>query len=616
MDTDTDKNLKNKAFERARYWATADVFDADTRSEVQALLDAGDDAEIVNRFYRELEFGTGGMRGILGAGSARMNLYNIWKATTALSQYLLELHGNGVLKSQAVHGQRLAVAITYDSRHRSQEFARAAAGVLAANGIKALITKQLRPTPMLSFMTRHFQCAAGICITASHNPPEYNGYKVYWHTGGQLVPPHDKAIVDRYAGIAGYETLRQMDYSTGLQEGLIREVGGELDEVYFSKVQSLKLHGADLGVAERSRFKIVYTPLHGTGFYPVTECLKRFGFTNVLIPPEQRDPDGRFPTVKYPNPEEPEALAMAIKLAKETSADLVLGTDPDTDRIGIVVKEGSDYVVFNGNQIGCLLTEFVLAGLTAANRMPPNPLVIKTVVTTDMQADIAHHYQAACEETLTGFKWICDRIEQYETGALTPKRTYVCGGEESYGFLMDRFVRDKDAVAACCIAAEMVAWYKSQGLTMSDVLDRLYVRHGLYQESLHTITLPGQSGEAKIKSMMAGIRQNPPLELAGRKVKIIRDYEQSRELTVHDREILETGKLTLPRSNVLQLELDDGSKVSVRPSGTEPKIKFYFSVRDQSAKGSSTSDLPALKRAAQARIREIQQVFVDLANSQ
>lgn len=611
-----DKDLKAKALERARYWATADVFDAETRAEVQALIDSGNDAEIINRFYRELEFGTGGMRGILGAGSSRMNLYNIRKATTALAHYLLELEKAGQLKTQVSHGNRMAVAIAYDSRHRSKEFAQAAAGVLAANGIKALITRELRPTPMLSFMTRHFQCAAGICITASHNPPEYNGYKVYWQTGGQLVPPHDQAIVDRYAGITGYESLQQMDYNVAMKEGLVREVGGELDEVYFSKIHSLMLHGSDLGVAERSQFKIVYTPLHGTGVFPVTECLKRFGFTNVLIPPEQREPDGRFPTVKYPNPEEPEALAIAIKLARETNADLVLGTDPDTDRIGIVVREGRDYVIFNGNQIGCLLTEFVLEGLAKAGRMPPDPLVIKTVVTTDLQSEIAHHYGATCDETLTGFKWICDRIEQYETGTIQPKRTYVCGGEESYGFLMDRFVRDKDAVAACCIAAEMVAWYKSLGMTMSQVLDKLYIRHGLYQESLHTITLPGQSGEAKIRSMMAGIRNNPPLALAGHKVKIIRDYEQSRELAVQGKQIVETGKLTLPRSNVLQLELDDGSKVSVRPSGTEPKIKFYFSVKDQSAKGSSVTDLPALKNAAQARIREIQQVFVDLANNQ
>ncbi len=611
--------LAASALERARYWASSTAFDAETRQEVQALIDSGNEPEIVNRFYRDLEFGTGGLRGILGAGSCRMNLYNVRKATTALALYLKEFHGAVPESSASSLGSprspdRLAVAIAYDSRHRSQEFARAAAEVLAAHGIRALITKEMRPVPMLSFMTRHFDCAAGICITASHNPPEYNGYKVYWQTGAQLVPPHDRKIIEHYAAIAGYEHLKHVAYDTAKSADMIREVGGALDEVYFAKIKGLMLHESNLGVVARSSFKIVYTPLHGTGLFPVTECLKRFGFTNVLIPPEQRDPDGRFPTVKSPNPEDPEALAMAIQLAKETNADLVLGTDPDTDRIGIVVREGSDFIIFNGNQIGCLLTEFVLDGLSAAKRMPPRPLVIKTIVTTDMQADIARHYGADCEETLTGFKWICDRIECYESGSLQPKKTYVCGGEESYGFLMDRFVRDKDAVAACCIAAEMVAWYKSQGLSMSQVLDRLFMRHGLYQESLHTITLPGQSGEARIKAMMTGLRKDPPLKLAGQNVKIIRDYEEGRELAVKGANVAEVGKLTLPKSDVLQFELDDGSKVSVRPSGTEPKIKFYVSVRDARAKGCAEVDLPALKKAAVKRVQEIQQTFVDLAN--
>jgi phosphoglucomutase len=600
------KEILDLALERARYWATAKAFDDATRKEVQGLLDRKDDQEIINRFYRDLEFGTGGLRGILGPGSCRMNLYNVRKATTAIARYLVEFHGEG---------KNLSVAIAYDSRNRSREFAEAAAEVLAANEIKALITKELRPTPMLSFMTRHFGCAAGICITASHNPPEYNGYKVYWQTGGQLVAPHDQEIIRHYGEIKGYEQLKHVPFDEAKKAGMIREVGGELDEAYFAKIHGLMLHGKDLPANVKSNFKIVYTPLHGTGFFPVTECLKRFGFTNVLIPPEQKNPDGRFPTVKYPNPEEPEALEMAIKLARETSADLVLGTDPDTDRIGIVVREGDDYVIFNGNQIGCLLTEFVLSGLAAAGRMPKDPLVIKTIVTTDLQADISKHYGAACEETLTGFKWICDRIEAYVNGTLTPKRNYVCGGEESYGFLMDHFVRDKDAVAACCIAAEMVAWYKSQKLSMSQVLDQLFVRHGLYQEGLHTITLPGQTGEARIKQMMNSLRQDPPRKLAGINVKMIRDYEQGRILINRGKSLESDGILTLPKSDVLQFELDDGSKVSVRPSGTEPKIKFYVSVRDERAKGCNPAFLPALKTAAMAKVQEIQQTFVDLASN-
>jgi phosphoglucomutase len=584
---------------RAQYWASNTVFDEKTRQEISTLIDTNNDRELSERFYRDLEFGTGGLRGIMGAGTNRMNIYNVRKATTALALYLRDVHGSDTA---------LKVGISYDSRNYSREFAVAAGEVLAAHGIKALVTKELRPTPMLSYMVRHYHCAAGICVTASHNPPEYNGYKVYWDTGAQIIAPHDKAIIAKYGELSRYEEIKFLPVEEAKSRGLFEDIGQELDESYFKKVSALSLRKEG-----RSNFKIVYTPLHGSGLYPVTEMLKRIGFENVLVVPEQRLPDGRFPTVKYPNPEEPEALHMALELAKNEKADLVIGTDPDTDRIGIIVREGDSYTFFNGNQIGCLLVDFFLSATKDAGLMPKDPLVIKTVVTTDLQAEIAKEYGASCEETLTGFKWICGLIEDYESGRLKPYRKYVCGGEESYGFLADSFVRDKDAVSAACIASEMVAYYKSLGLTCSQVLDRIFQKHGLYQESLFTITLPGQDGAAAIKRMMDRMRSEPPGEIDGIAVEMLRDFETSKILTSTEGRFNPSGKLTLPKSDVLQFILVDGTKVSVRPSGTEPKIKFYISVKDQSAKGASMHDLQAMKKAALERLRRIEKTFVAMA---
>ena len=584
---------------RAKYWASNLTFDQNTRAEIQKLLDNGDHKELTERFYRDLEFGTGGLRGIIGAGTNRINIYNIRKATTALALYLREIHGTLA---------PLKAAISYDSRHFSREFAVAAGEVFAAHGIKALVTKELRPTPMLSFMVRHFGCAAGICVTASHNPPEYNGYKVYWDTGAQIIAPHDQAIISKYGELTRYEDIKFLPVDRAKQEGLFEDVGSELDEAYFKKVSTLSLRKDG-----RNGFKIVYTPLHGSGLYPVTEMLRRIGFNQVLVVPEQSAPDGRFPTVKYPNPEEPEALELALKLAKKEHADLVLGTDPDTDRIGIIVREWADYTFFNGNQIGCLLVDYFLSATRDAGLMPKDPLVIKTVVTTDLQADIAAEYGAACEETLTGFKWICGLIEDYESGRLKPYRKYVCGGEESYGFLADSFVRDKDAVSAACIASEMVAYYKSRGLTCSQVLDRIFQKHGLYQESLFTITMPGMDGANAIKRMMNGLRQKPPTSIDGIDVERLRDFATSEELTNTSGRFNCLGKLTLPKSDVLQFILVDGTKVSVRPSGTEPKIKFYISVKDQSAKGASMHELQTMKKNAIGRLKRIEATFVAMA---
>jgi phosphoglucomutase len=585
--------------EQAQYWSTAEVFDGATRAEIASLVRSQNDKELTDRFYRDLEFGTGGMRGVIGAGTNRMNLYNVRKATTALAQYVLA----------QFRGQTdLCVAISHDSRRFSRDFAQAAAEVLAANGIQALITKELRPTPLLSFMVRHYKCKAGICVTASHNPPSYNGYKVYWETGGQLVPPHDDAIVRIYGELKGYEQIKTIPYEQALATGMIREIGEEVDEAYFARAVAWSLRKEG-----RPGFKVVYTPLHGAGGYMVAEMLRRFGFDDVTVVPEQAKPDGNFPTVKYPNPEEPEALDMARALGERLGADLVLATDPDVDRIGMEIRVGDGYFRPNGNQIACLLNEYVLESLRAQKRMPPHPLVIKTIVTTDLQADIAEEHGVEWEETLTGFKWICERIEAWETGKLGAKKKFVCGGEESYGFLADSFVRDKDAVLACAIAAEMVAYYKARGETVVDRLNKMFERHGVYEESLYTLTLPGKDGAEAISAMMTRLRQDPPRAIDGIPVKVLRDFEKAQELSLEASGFRKTADLTLPRSNVLQFILNDGTKVSVRPSGTEPKIKFYVSVKDPAGKGKRGEALEQIKQGCRARVRRIEELFVAMA---
>lgn len=582
-----------------QYWTTANVFSSETQREIKGLVEQNNSKELTDRFYRDLEFGTGGLRGIMGAGTNRMNLYNIRKATTALAIYL---------RKNFPKNPAIKVAISYDSRNNSRLFSRAAAEVLAAHQITALITKDLRPTPMLSFMVRNYGCQAGLCITASHNPPEYNGYKVYWETGAQIIAPHDKAIIQIYNDLKHYEELRFVDYDAGLESGFIREIGEDLDDQYFSRVRSLRLQTTPKGP-----FKIVYTPLHGSGLMPVTAMLKDFGFNDVLVVPEQREPNGQFPTVKFPNPEDPEALTLALNLAKREKADMVLATDPDSDRIGMIVREHDDYVFFNGNQLGCLLVDYTLKAMQKANRLPANPLVIKTIVTTDLQKDIAHSYGADCEETLTGFKWICGLIEDYESGVKVPYKKYVCGGEESYGFLADSFVRDKDAVSACAIAAEMVESYKSQRLTCSDVLQKLFQQHGVYQESLFTITLPGKDGAESIKRMMNGMRSNPPQAIDQIQIDCILDYETSAVLKIQYGQPQKTDDITLPKSDVLQFVLVDGTKISVRPSGTEPKIKFYVSVKDAKAKGAPLETVKTLSLNALTKLKRIEQEFVQIA---
>ena len=583
---------------QAEYWSQAAVFDGETRKEISRLLVANESKELAERFYRDLEFGTGGLRGIVGAGTNRMNVYNVRKASAALARYARHTFGTK---------EPLKVAISYDSRNFSREFAEATAGVFAAEGFTVLITKELRPVPMLSYLVRQFKCKVGICITASHNPPIYNGFKVYWEHGGQIIPPHDEAVIKIYNSIEQYEGIKAIDFKAGCVDGLIQQVGAELDEPYFAAVEALSI--------KRQKwpdFRIVYSPLHGTGAYPVGECLRRFGFSDVHIVPEQREPDGNFPTVEFPNPEDPKALKLAVSLAEKIKADLVLATDPDSDRLGIVVREGNDYLFLNGNQIGCLLTEYYLSALQKEDRLPANPLVVKTIVTTDLQRKIAEHYGATCEETLTGFKWICGLVEEYESGRRKPYRHYVCGGEESYGFLAGLFVRDKDGVSAACIAAEAFASFKSKGLTATMVLDQLFRLHGVYHEVLHTETLPGREGATQIQGIMSSLRANLPREIAGIPVRIVKDLLKSQIFMSSRSGFVQDKPIPLPSSDVLQFVLEDETVVSVRPSGTEPKIKFYVSAHLPSSPAMTQENLDRTKRDCQQKAEQVTQALVRL----
>ncbi len=585
-----------KVLENANYWASSPAFDQSTRDEIKTLIEKNDEKELTERFYKDLDFGTGGLRGIMGAGTNRMNIYNIKKATFAVARYIKNYYGDEHCELRA--------AISHDSRINSRLYAETAATILASTGIKVFLTKELRATPVLSFAVRHFKCHTGICITASHNPLEYNGYKVYWQTGGQLVPPHDQAIISEYKNIKSYEDLPHCDFAEAVNDGRIVIIGEEFDEIYFQKVDELSLD------KNSSRdIKIVYTPLHGAGSTGVPLALKRYGFNDVIVVPEQEAPDGNFPTVKSPNPEDKEALQMAMALAEKEKADLVLATDPDVDRIAFVARENDKYTWFNGNQ---LLIEYVLSASKKAERLPANPLVVKTIVTTELQKHISEHYGASCEDTLTGFKWICDLIERYENGQLTPKKNFVCGGEESYGFLAGNFVRDKDAIVSCALAAEMFVHYKALGLSLSDLLDEIFLRHGVYHEILHTMTLPGKDGAEKISKMMEKLRHDSPSEIAGIAVDRMIDVKDGaiRQRTGNGFE--KAGEVELPSSNVLQFFLEDGSKISVRPSGTEPKIKFYISVRKDSS-DLDKSSLQPVKKAASEQAESLKEAFVAMA---
>lgn len=569
------------AKKRYEEWLENPYFDEATKSELKSI--AKDEKEIEERFYRDLEFGTGGLRGIIGAGTNRMNIYTVRKATQGLSNF--------ILKEKA---EKKGVAIAFDSRNMSPEFAEEAALCLAANGIKAYIFPSLRPTPMLSFALRELGCTAGIVVTASHNPPEYNGYKVYWEDGAQITYPKDEQIIGEVNAVTDYASVKTMSREAAEKAGLYQVIGPEIDDKYIEALKSLAIH-PEIIREEAQNLKIVYTPLHGTGNIPVRRILKEMGFEKVYVVKEQELPDGNFPTVSYPNPEDKNAFTLALELAKEVDADIVLATDPDADRLGVYAKDAKtgEYMSFTGNMSGMLILEYILSQRKALGTLPENGAVVTTIVSGKMSKEITKEYGMTLIETLTGFKYIGEQIKFFEQ---TGSHEYVFGYEESYGCLVGTHARDKDAVVAVMALCEVAAYCRHQGITLCDQMETLFKKYGYYKEGLCTVTLKGQEGAKKIQSMMEQIRTNVPDAVGGLKVLRFRDY---RENIIRDCGTGEETATGLPRSNVLYFELENDAWCCIRPSGTEPKIKFYIGV-----KGSDDADaqekLDTLTKAAEA----------------
>lgn len=568
---------------------TKPPFDIDTINEIKSL--EGNEKELIDRFFRTLEFGTGGLRGVLGAGTNRMNVHTVGMATQGLANYIIQ-------KGKSDKG----VVISYDSRRMSDTFAKDTAMILAANGIKAYVFDDITPTPLCSFAIRDLGAVSGVMITASHNPPEYNGYKCYWDDGCQVVPPDDKLIIAEVNKISSISMIKRIPFDEGTKKGLIITIGEDIRAKYISL-----LEGVALRPRTPSKAKIVYTPLHGTGYKIMPRVLSYFGFSELYPVESQSIPDGNFPTVKYPNPEEKEALELAVSLAKKVDADILLATDPDADRMGVGIKDGNGgYLLINGNQIGTMLEYYLLSRMSSENKLPKDAKVVKTIVTTELQADVAHSFGCGIDDVLTGFKWIGLKMKEYETDK---SGTFVFGGEESYGYLPVTFVRDKDAIGACYFFCEMTDWLALQGKTLRDFLDEIYIRYGLYLEDLKSLTLKGIDGMEKIDQIMKGFRDNSPESFAGIKVKRIDDIKN---LTRRDCDSGETTKIEgLPSSDVIQFYLEDGSKITMRPSGTEPKIKFYFS-----SKVSVTKEtLSSKKSELTAKIESLKTDFVKKTES-
>ena len=551
-------------------WCTDSYFDEETRKELLALQ--GNDAEIEDRFYRQLEFGTGGLRGVIGAGTNRMNIYTVRQATQGLANYII-----------SQNGQDKGVAIAYDSRIMSPEFSDEAALCLNANGIKTYRFESLRPTPELSFSVRELGCIAGIVITASHNPREYNGYKVYWEDGAQITPPHDKNILAEVAKVTDFSQVKTMMKSEAEAAGLYHTIGKEMDDRYMEELKKQSIH-PEIIKAMAKDIKIVYTPLHGTGNLPVRRVLKELGFENVYVVKEQELPDGNFPTVSYPNPESPKAFELALKLAKEVDADIVLATDPDADRLGVYAKDTKtgEYVAFTGNMSGMLIAEYILREKTATGTMPENPALVTTIVTTNMTKPITQAYGVKLIEVLTGFKFIGEQIKLFEQ---TGSNNYVFGLEESYGCLAGTHARDKDAIVAVMCLCEVAAYCKKHNMTLWDMMVSMYEKYGYFKETQYTITMKGIDGARQIAEIMEKLRKNPPKAFGDLKVEKFRDYQNDVIIDMETGEKTTTG---LPKSNVLYFELPDNAWCCARPSGTEPKIKFYMGV-----KGTSLEDAKA-----------------------
>ena len=563
-------------------WLGNPYFDQATREELRSI--EGNEQEIKERFYADLEFGTGGLRGIIGAGTNRMNRYTVRKATQGLANFILK---EGT--------QAKGVAIAHDSRRMSPEFAEEAALCLCANGIKAYVFDSLRPTPELSFAVRKLGCTAGIVVTASHNPPEYNGYKVYWADGAQITPPYDTGILAEVKAVTDYATVKSMDRKAAEEAGLFVTIGPEVDDAYMDELKK-QIKRQDCIDAVGKELKIVYTPLHGTGNIPARRILREIGFPNVYVVPEQELPDGNFPTVSYPNPEAAEAFDLALKLAKEKDADLVLATDPDADRLGVYAKDSKtgEYKCFTGNMSGCLLADYEIGQWKEQKGLPADGILVKTIVTTNMADAIAKKYGVREIEVLTGFKYIGEQIRKFEE---TGDGTYLFGFEESYGCLIGTHARDKDAIVATMALCEAAAYYRTKGMTLWDAMIQLYEELGYYQDGIFSLTMKGLDGKAQIQKIMDTLRQNPPKEIGTYTVEAFRDYQAN---VIRDNRTGEARETGLPQSNVLYFELNEDSWCCARPSGTEPKIKFYYGV-----KGTSLED-------AQAKTQDIEKALKEL----
>jgi len=568
--------------EEFTFWLENDYFDEKTKEELLAIRN--NEAEVEDRFYRELEFGTGGLRGVVAAGTNRMNVYTVRKATQGLANYILK---QGT--------QDKGVAISFDNRRMSTEFAEETALCLAANGIKAFIFESLRPTPELSFALRTLGCTAGVMVTASHNPPEYNGYKVYWEDGSQITAPRDKEIIAEVRAVTDYEQVKTMKKEDAITAGLYQVIGTEIDDLFMAELKKQILH-PEVIEEESSDIKIVYTPLCGTGNKPVQRVLKELGFKNVYVVPEQQGPDPNFTTLEYPNPEDPKAFTYALKLAKEKDADVIMATDPDADRLGVYAKDSKtgEYKAFTGNMSGMLLAEYILRERTAMGLMPENPAMVTTIVTTNMTFPISKAYGVKLIETLTGFKYIGEQIKFFEQDH---SQTFVFGLEESYGCLAGTHARDKDAIVAVTCLCEVAAYCKKQGKTLCDMMTEIYEKYGYFKEGQYTITMKGASGAKQISETMEKLRTNPPKFIGDKKVLRLRDYQKDEILDLVSGEKTPTG---LPKSNVLYFELPNDEWCCARPSGTEPKIKFYMGVKGTSVPDADerlaklTEDLKAL----------------------
>ena len=568
-------------------WLDNPYFDEETKTELKAI--AGDENEIRERFYKDLEFGTAGLRGIIGAGINRMNKYVVRRATQGLADYIIRCGG-----------QKKGVAIAYDSRRMSPEFSMEAALTLAANGIRAYRFESLRPTPELSFAVRELGCIAGINITASHNPADYNGYKIYWEDGAQFTPPHDVGVTECVLAIEDLSTVKTMEEKDARADGLLVTLGQEMDDKYVAQVEA-QVVNRDAIAREQDAMTIIYTPLHGTGNIPARRVLKEIGFTHVYVVPEQEKPDGNFPTVAYPNPEAKEAFALGLKMAKEKNADLVLATDPDADRLGVYVKDtkSGEYRTLTGNMSGSLICEYILSQKKLHGEIPADGEVVKSIVTTNLVDAVAANYNCRLVEVLTGFKWIGQQILKEEK---TGKGHYMFGMEESYGCLIGPYARDKDAISATAALCEAAAFYKTQGKTLWDAMIDLYEKYGYYKDAVRSIERSGMEGIQKIKDIMEAFRKNTPKEIGGYEILSARDYMNDTITDMKTGEVKPTG---LPKSNVIYYDCPDGTWICIRPSGTEPKLKFYYGV-----KGSNLADAEAkgeaLGNALEKKVEEME----------